>query len=91
MNFDSIDDKQLEKLRVKIVNEQKRREYSHLEELRSNLEQAAKAYIKEGGVIKFDVELYTDYEYTLEQLPTWDDIDKVAFNTENYNCCIVSF
>lgn len=91
MNFDSIDDKQLEKLRVKIVNEQKRREYSHLEELRSNLEQAAKAYIKEGGVIKFDVELYTDYEYTIEQLPTWDNIDKVAFDTENYNCCIVHF
>lgn len=91
MNFDSIDDKQLEKLRVKIVNEQKRREYSHLEELRSNLEQAAQAYIKEGGVIKFDVELYTDYEYTLEQLPTWDNIDEVAFDTENYNCCIVHF
>lgn len=91
MNFDSIDDKQLEKLRVKIVNEQKRREYSHLEELRSNLEQAAKAYINEGGIIKFDVELYTDYEYTIEQLPTWDNINKVAFDTENYNCCIVHF
>lgn len=38
MNFDSIDDKGLEKLRRKIVDEQERRKYAGLEELRVKLE-----------------------------------------------------
>ena len=92
MNFDSIDDKGLEKLRRKIVDEQERRKYTGLEELRAKLEQAAKDYINAGGAIRFAVDIYTDYEYNSdEDLPSWDNANEVSFISANYNSCVVNF